>query len=171
MINLEQIKPVIRFDCKGMTRPLAITQLNIKTKAYFYAIYCRNRLVKYGISYNDHEIIFLARLYRQLGHLASFGESRLTGDNDITFRETEQAFFKQYGIELDHNEVTVELQLFDDYPFETTNPRTELENYESSMIQAFVQRYGHLPPGNTKVLNHKRAAVSQSAFRNLFEYD
>jgi len=152
-----------------MLRPLDITQLGIETKAYFYSIYCRNRLVKYGISYNDNETYWLARLYRQLGHLASFGKYRLEGNNDITFRATEWQFEQENKMPLDHNDVTVELELFDNYRFETTNPRTELENYESLKIQTYVERYRSLPPGNIKVLNHNRAAVSQSAFNNLFE--
>jgi hypothetical protein len=154
-----------------MLRPLEITQLGIEAKAYFYAIYCRNRLVKYGISYNDNEIYWLCRLYRQIGHLASFGKYRLEGDNDIRFRDTERQFEQQYGMELDHNDVTVELELFDHYLFETAKPRTELENYESLKIQTYVERYGFLPPGNTKILNHNRAAVNQATFKKLFEYD
>jgi hypothetical protein len=64
-----------------------------------------------------------------------------------------------------------ELELFDLYLFETAKPRTELENYESLKIQNYVERYGFLPPGNTKILNHNRAAVSQATFKKLFEYD
>ena len=168
MINPQLIKPVTVFDCRGMIRPLEITKLKIKTKVYFYTIYCRNRLVKYGISYGNNEPISLDRIYRQLGHLSSFREHRLTGNSDITFRETEQSFLKQYGIELDHNDVTVELEMFDGYPF-VIKPKMELENYESSKIQAFVQRYGFRPPGNPKILNHNRSAISPTAFNNLFE--
>jgi len=169
MINPQLIKPVTVFDCRDMESPLEITKLkNIKTKVYLYTIYCRNRLVKYGISYGNNEPISLERIYRQLGHLTSFGEYRHTGSSGIQFRETEQSFLKQYGIELNHNDVTVELEMFDGYPF-VIESKMELENYESSKIQAFVQRYGFKPPGNDRILNHNRSAISPTAFNNLFE--
>jgi hypothetical protein len=168
-INPNLIPPVESFSCAGMIKPIEITKVGIQTKSYVYTIYHDNILIKRGISHEDNEQQWLSRPYRQIGHIKSWGKHRLTGQNGIDFEGIEADWLRKYGYPMDHNKIRVEIELLDDYPFETNDPRVEIENYESTLIGSDKDRYGKKPIGNKRHLNNKRTAPVAKVLNKHFD--
>ena len=136
------------FPCRGMTQPKEICAVmkQLGIDKYIYEIR-DNVTVKYGMS-ADKEKFYGARLYRQLGHLDSWGSYKLTGSNGIEFVDINEAFKDRYGSYIDHNNVVITVWGFDSYPWRTINIRKELIEAESYLISQYEMIHQEKPVGN-----------------------
>jgi hypothetical protein len=143
------IIPKYTIDCSKLTTAAEISAIfeSCNVDKYLYRIKYKGILIKYGMS-ADKSKTWGDRIYRQIGHLASWGAARLTGSSGADFRVTETDFFNLYGIELDHKHI--ELRIFDvtKYPFDSIKPRNQILEMESSLIQDYEKLTGSKPIGN-----------------------
>lgn len=160
------------FSCSKMVKPYDIcdTMANIGSDLYVYKITYNNITIKIGKS-NDQSTNFGDRLYRQIGHLYSWGRDRITGPNDITFEEVDEKFHAIYGEYIDHRNLRVDIWDFTNYPFETINKDKELKDAEREMIEAYTKFYRQLPVGNIDDMQHakRKSAPRKAVCDNLFE--
>jgi len=136
--------------------------------SYIYEIRCNNITVKFGMS-DALTTMPGERVYRQVGHLKSWGE-HLIGGNGIEFESINENYKLNYNYEMDHRNITVNVWSFDNYEFVTTTPNAELENAEWELIENHRNLYGKLPIGN---LNHRdrprKEGPSQGIINKFFE--
>ena len=158
------------FPLKGMTQPKeicdAMKQLSIDK--YIYEIRS-NITIKYGMS-ADKEKFYGARLYRQLGHLNSWGSSKLVGRNGEEFLDIDNEFKNRYGNYIDHKDVIITVWSFDSYPWRTLNERKELIEAESYLISQYEMIHKEKPLGNLfdESFWCNKTAPIKSVFDNLF---
>lgn len=159
------------FPLRGMTQPKEICGVmkSLGIDKHIYEI--RSHVtVKYGMS-ADRQKFYGARIYRQIGQLASWGIAKLTGPNDRTFLLTDAEFKKRYGSHIDHNDVIVTVWGFDSYPWRTMNKRKELAEAESQLITQYETMYQEKPVGNLFDESYwaNKAAPISSVFASMFE--
>lgn len=164
--------PKYTFGLSGMTKPTQIIEYlkNLGIKHYLYAIFYKNRTVKIGMSLGgttrDGE-----RLYRQLGHLDSWGQHCIIGANGIEFHAICQHLELLHGGPVDHNDITVYIWDFTNYPWTTINKQYELEKAEQYLIRNYKLLYGELPIGNLYDYNPfgKKSAPNAQVYHTLFQ--
>lgn len=162
------------FHLTGMVKPVEIIDhmTNLNIMHYVYAIYWNNVLVKYGMS-EGQTTRPGERLYRQIGHIPSFGQHTIHGSNGIDFRVICQHLELEYGKKVDHNDMTVFVWDFTNYPWHTISKPYELDKAETYLIQEHLRIHNRLPIGNLydKNICSKQSApdavVCQTLFANL----
>jgi len=159
------------FPLKGMVRPKEICDVmkGLGIDRYIYEIRS-NVTVKYGMS-ADKEKFYGARMYRQIGHLDSWGMWKLSGPNGSDFVEIDQAFKERYGKNIDHNDIVITVWGFDSYPWRTLNARKELIEAESYLISQYEMIHQEKPVGNLFDESYweNKAAPIKTVFDKMFE--
>ena len=111
------------------------------------------------------------RIYRQIGHLDSFGANKLIGANGCEFLDINQKFKDKYGNDIDHNGITITIWSFDNYNFRTLDRVKEIIDAETELIETYETHYGELPIGNiddNKLWKGKYAPI-KSAYETFIE--
>jgi hypothetical protein len=159
------------FPLRGMTKPKEICAImkTLGIDKYIYEIRC-NSTVKFGMS-ADSEKFHGARVYRQVGHLHSWGNSKLVGENGKEFLDIDAAFKRKYGSNIDHNDIIITVWVFDNYPWRTLNVRKELIEAESYLISQYEMIHQEKPVGNLfdESFWADKAAPIKSVYDNMFE--
>ena len=159
------------FPLKGMKRPKEICAVmkQLGIDKYIYEIR-NNHTIKYGMS-ADKEKFYGARIYRQVGHLNSWGSAKLRGSNGLPFLEIDAEFKNRYGANINHEDIIVTVWGFDNYPWRTINFRKELSEAESYLINQYEMVHHEKPVGNLFDESHwnNKAAPLKSAWDNNFE--
>jgi hypothetical protein len=161
-----------QFPLKGLTEPSEIMsivkQLNIKK--YVYEVRHDSHTIKFGMSdastTQDGE-----RIYRQIGHLDSWGLNKLLGGNGSEFLTYNQNYKNRYTIDIDHNNIVIILWSFDNYTFQTINTTSEIQSAEIELIEAHEKFYQEKPIGNIDdgYRFHKKVAPIKSVFESIFD--
>ena len=160
------------FPLKGMTSPAEIMQVvkQLNIKKYTYEIRCDNITIKFGMS--DAETTQPGeRMYRQIGHLDSWGSFKIHGPNGDEFLDTNERFKNLYNRSMDHNNIVIYIWNFDTYPFVTINSAMEINDAECELIEGYTNTYGELPIGNIDDGNlfRKKSAPLKSVFEGMFD--
>jgi hypothetical protein len=128
-------------------REIIVIMKKLKISRYVYEIKFKGMTVKYGMS--DAETTYPGeRLYRQIGHLESWGNQKINGPNGSEFEEISHNFYVKNNLKLDHNDITVSIWNFDNYTFKTTNPTMEINIAEEYLIKNYEKIYNEKPIGN-----------------------
>lgn len=160
------------FPLKGMTNPTDIMKVmkRLGIKKYIYEIRCENITIKYGMS-DPNTTQPGERIYRQIGHLDSWGPSvKLYGQNGQEFILINDEFKQLYGHDMLHTNIVVSVWDFDNYPFQTINTFKEVNSAEIELIENFNKIYGELPIGNVDdgTLFYKKSAPLKIVYESLF---
>ena len=159
------------FPLRGMTQPKEICAVmkSLGIDKYIYEI--RNNItIKYGMS-ADNEKFHGARLYRQIGHLHSWGNSKLVGENGKEFLDIDTEFKNRYGSNIDHKDVLITVWGFDTYPWRTLNVRKELIEAESYLISQYEMIHQEKPVGNLfdESFWENKSAPIKAVYDSIFE--
>ena len=163
--------PSYTFPLRGMVQPKEICAVMKKLGIDKYIYEIRSNLtVKYGMS-ADKEKFYGARMYRQLGHLDSWGNAKLTGRNGEEFLDIDAEFKKRYGTNIDHNDVIVTVWSFDSYAWRTLDERKEMIEAESYLISQYEMIHQEKPVGNLfdESFWIDKTAPIASVWNNMFE--
>jgi hypothetical protein len=118
-----------------------------KIDKYVYKIMWKGLVIKFGMS-ADNSKNYGDRLYRQIGHSASWDKSRLVCSSGSDWRIIEEDFEKLYGLPLDKNSLSIIIYNLTNYPFETFHPQKEIYAIEQSLINQYKRVVGSKPLGN-----------------------
>lgn len=142
-----------------------------KIRKYCYRVMFKDIVIKYGMS-ADNSRNCGERIYRQIGHSASWGSKRLNGSSGADWRIVEEDFEQAYGIKIDKNFVTVRVWDFTKFPFQTYNPWDEVHAIEAQLIEEYTALIGKKPIGNINDEANviRKAAVTKDTMNNLFEF-
>jgi hypothetical protein len=164
--------PVTSIPLEGMTTPWDIINKvkSLGVKNYVYEIKCNNITIKYGMSCAETTQPG-ERLYRQIGHLASWGASRLYGMNGFEFILIDDEFKNMYSKNMNHNNITIDLWNFDNYPFRTMSMFKEINDAELELIDCYKNKHNKLPFGNLfdGQVTQVKSAPSRASFEALFD--
>ena len=156
-----------------LSDPFEISKIlkEYKIRKYCYRIMFKGIVIKYGMS-ADNSKNCGERIYRQVGHSASWGEQRLNGSSGADWRIVEEDFHKEYGIQIDKNHMTIRIWDFTDFAFQTYNPWDEVNAIEAQLIDEYVKLIGEKPIGNINDEANviRKAAVTKDTMNNLFTY-
>lgn len=158
----------------GITDPWEIIdkikQLNVKS--YTYEIRHKNTTIKYGMS-DATTTQQGERIYRQVGHLDSFKNKKLNGPNGSEFLDINKKYKNKYGVDIDHNDITLTIWSFDNYNFRTLDTVKEIMDAETELIETYKNQYGELAIGNIddNKLWRRKSAPIKSVYTSLFEED
>ena len=163
--------PSFQFPLKGLLNPTQIMEIVKKygIKKYTYEIRCKNITIKYGMSdaetTQDGE-----RIYRQIGHLDSWGGRKLIGGNGEEFLKYNQEYIKKYSENMNHNDMVITIWNFDNYPFSTINSSYEIELAEIELIETYAKLHNEKPIGNIDdgYKFHKKSAPIKSVYEVMF---
>ena len=161
-----------QFPLKGLVKPSQIIEIvkQLGIKKYTYEIRCKNITIKYGMSdaltTQEGE-----RIYRQIGHLDSWGKEKLQGQNGAEFLDYNQEYKNRYSENMNHNDIVITIWNFDNYPFETINSASEIESAEIELIETFTKFHGEKPIGNIDDGHrfHVKTAPVKGVMENLFK--
>lgn len=169
--NWEQVK-CYSFPLSGMTNPTAIMKVvkRLGIKKYTYEIRCSNITIKYGMS-DASTTQAGERLYRQIGHLASWPEGKLFGQNGCEFLDIDRQYTNLYNKNMNHNDIVIFIWDFDNYPFVTINTWNEVNQAEIELIENYQSIYNEKPIGNIDdgTQFHRKSCVLKSAWENLID--
>lgn len=150
---------------------ISLYMKNYKIDKYLYRIMYKGIVIKFGMS-ADNSRNYGERIYRQIGHIRSWGEEqRLNGSSGSDWRIVEEDFENLYGIKIDKDFVKIKLWDLTKYPFETINPWNEVLVLESQLIAQYVDIVGEKPIGNINDEANaiRRPAIQTSTWVKLFE--
>lgn len=139
---------------------------------YVYRIKYKGIVLKYGMSSpKAYTARNGDRLYRQIGHVSSWGPQRLTGSSGSDFRITEEDFENLYGYKLDHKHMTATVWDLTKFPFQTVEPYKEVNAIENFLIEEYVKIAGEKPIGNIndEAIVKRQSAVPSALIDSLFE--
>ena len=138
---------------------------------YVYEIKCNNITMKYGMSMLTTAQIHGERLYRQIGHIPSWGDQMIDGSSGDEFVDIVQWFEHAWDLKVDHKNITVFVWDFTNYPYRTVNKKNEIEGAESELIKTYAKFYGALPIGNLKDGSEalRRSAPILDVYKTMFE--
>lgn len=166
------IIPTHRIDVKELLSPYDISLFMKKHKIdkYLYQIMYKGIVIKFGMS-ADRSRNYGERIYRQIGHLRSWGNQRLNGSSGSDWRIVEEDFENLYGIAIDKDHIRIKIWDLTNYPFTTINPRNEVLILESQLIARYVEAVGEKPIGNINDESNAfhRPAIRTSTWLKLFE--
>jgi hypothetical protein len=166
------IIPTHKIDVKELLSPYDISLFMKKHKIdkYLYQIMYKGIVIKFGMS-ADKSRNYGERIYRQIGHLRSWGNQRLNGSSGSDWRIVEEDFENCYGIAMDKNHIRIKIWDLTDYPFTTINPWNEVLILESQLIARYVEAVGEKPIGNINDESNafRRPAIQTSTWVKLFE--
>ena len=164
--------PCSSFSLKGMMSPTEIIDEMklLGIKKYTYEIRCKNITIKYGMS-DAATTRPGERIYRQIGHLLSWGPTRLFGMNGIDFLAIDAEYYDTYQENMNHNDIVIYVWNFDNYPFITIDSWNEINNAEIELIENHATMYGGKPIGNIDdgYMFHKRSAPLLEVWEKFFE--
>lgn len=111
------------------------------------------------------------RIYRQIGHLDSFQNNKISGPNGSEFLEINEDYKQRYYEEIDHNNILVIIWSFDQYTFRTVDTVKEILDAEAELIKNYELKYGTLPIGNVDdgSLFRRKAAPIKDVYESIFE--
>jgi hypothetical protein len=165
---------VYNVSLNGITDPWEIInkikQLNIKS--YTYEIRHKNTTINYGMS-DATTTQQGERIYRQIGHLDSFKNKKLVGPNGSEFLEINKKYKNKYGVDIDHNDITIIIWCFDNYNFRTLDSVKEIMDAETELIDTYKNQYGELAIGNIddNKLWRRKSAPRKDVWSSIFEED
>jgi hypothetical protein len=163
--------PVYTVNCEKMIKPSEICDAMkvYGTARYLYEIRHNNVTVKFGKS-ADRCVLHGERVYRQVGHLFSWGRSRLVGPNDITFLDIDSDYERMFGTFMDHKKITIIIWDLTDYKFQTTNMDAEIIKMEERLVSNYKTYYGQIPFGNKHDMTplKKKALPLKASYDDLF---
>lgn len=163
---------VYTIPLKGLSHPWEIVNLikQLGIRKYVYAIMYNNIVVKYGMS-DANTTKSGERIYRQVGHLDSFGPNKIVGPNGSEFVDINQRFKDKYTADIDHNGMSITVWSFDNYNFRTMDTVKEITDAESELIETYKNHYGDLPIGNKddNKFWKRKVAVSRSVYESIFD--
>lgn len=166
------IIPTHKIDVKELQSPYDISLFMKKHKIdkYLYQIMYKGIVIKFGMS-ADKSRNYGERIYRQIGHLRSWGIQRLNGSSGSDWRIVEEDFQNMYGISIDKDYIRIKIWDLTDYPFTTINPWNEVLILESQLIARYVEAVGEKPIGNINDEANaiRRPAIQTSTWIKLFE--
>lgn len=129
-------------------------------------------VIKYGMSCATADSArFGDRIYRQVGHMQSWGAARLDGPNGSEFRDIDEEFKNQYGHYIDHKNVELTVWDLTNYQFDTISTTNEIKAMENSLIEAHVNAVGYKPIGNIKDESYIKstAGIPVDIWNHMFE--
>lgn len=138
---------------------------------YVYRIKYKGLVLKFGMSSpKAYTARNGDRLYRQIGHVSSWGTCRLTGSSGADFRIIEEDFENCYGHKLDHKFMSTTIWDLTNCPFQTIEPDKEVNAIENQLIEEYVQIVGEKPIGNIndESIIKQRSAVPIVIMNSLF---
>ena len=140
---------ILTFPLKGCIKPYDICNVfaHFSIDKYIYEIKCQNRTIKFGKS-TDNNYSFGERIYRQIGHLDSWGEHKIKGPNGSEFLEINEEYLARYKEDMDHNDMSIVVWSLDDYEFIFADPSVDVYKIEQYLIEQYSNTYGRLPIGN-----------------------
>jgi hypothetical protein len=140
---------VYNISLNGVFEPWEIIKLikQLGIKSYVYEIKHNNVTIKYGMS-DASTTQKGERVYRQIGHLDSFGANKLVGPNGSEFLDINKDYKYKYGCDIDHNNISITIWSFDNYNYRTIDTVKEIIDAETELIETFKNHYGELPIGN-----------------------
>jgi hypothetical protein len=161
-----------QFPLKGLVKPSEIMDIvkQLGIKKYTYEVRCKNITIKFGMSdastTQDGE-----RIYRQIGHLDSWENNKLSGDNGAEFLDYNREYYNRYNENMNHNDMVITIWNFDNYPFETIDSSSEIESAEIELIETYSKLYSERPIGNVDDGKkfHKKSAPVKKVFEGLFK--
>ena len=170
--NWETI-PKIVIDVSKLSDPAQICRLlNFhKIDKYLYKVMYKGIVIKFGMS-ADNSRVYGERIYRQIGHSASWPTSqRLTGSSGADWRIIEEDFKNLYGFDLNRQHMTITVWNVTDYNFRSVNSRNEILSMEAELIQNYIDAVGEKPIGNIndEIHNKERYFTSKEILANIFE--
>jgi hypothetical protein len=165
--------PKYEIDGSKLTSPYTVCNIlsHYEIDKYLYRIVYKGIVIKYGMS-ADHSRNYGERLYRQIGHSASWGPTlRLRGHSGADWRVIEEDFKNLYGFEIDIQHCTITVWDITNYPFQTVNSREEILAMESTLITEYEKVVGQKPIGNINddAWYLEKAYIKKETFGNLFE--
>lgn len=161
--NWQQYSKKYELDISKMSCSSEIAEFfrEREIERYVYRIKYKGIVIKFGMScpsaYSAREG---DRLYRQIGHVHSWGNQRLTGSNGADFRVSMEDFENCYGFKLDHNFMSATVWDLTDCPFKTVKPDLEVKAIENWLIEEYVKIVGEKPIGN---INDESQVKTQAA--------
>ena len=166
------IIPTHNINVKELQSPydISLFMKSHKIEKYLYKIMYKGIVIKFGMS-ADNSRNYGERIYRQIGHLRSWGNQRLTGSSGSDWRIVEEDFENMYGIPIDKNYIKIKIWDLTNYPFITINPWNEVLILESQLIARYVDAVGEKPIGNINDEANaiRRPAIQTSTWVKLFE--
>ena len=160
-------------DLSKINDPCEIADLFRKysIEKYVYRIKYKGLVLKFGMSSpKAYTARNGDRLYRQIGHVSSWGTRRLTGSSGADFRIIEEDFENCYGHKLDYKFMSATIWDLTNYPFQTIEPDKEVNAVENQLIEDYVQVVGEKPIGNIndESIVKRRSAVPIVIMDSLF---
>jgi len=166
------IIPIHTINVSDLSSPydISLYMKGKKITKYLYQITYKGTVLKYGMS-ADNSRNYGERLYRQIGHIKSWGTLRLTGSSGSDFRIIEEDFQNLNGTEIDKNFVEIRVWDVSNYPFTTINPWNEVLAMESQLITKYVDAVGKKPIGNIndEANAFRRPAIQKTTWTSLFD--
>jgi hypothetical protein len=158
---------------RGITEPWEIIEKfkQLGIKKHTYQIIYKGYTLKFGMS-SAMTTQEGERTYRQIGHLDSFKNKKITGPNGSEFLDVVEKFKTKYGIDIDHNDITIIIWSFDHYDFRTIDMFKEVLDAETELIENYKKLYGELPLGNIddNKLWRGKTAPRKDVCDNLFDW-
>lgn len=162
---------VYNITLNGIVYPWEIIDLvkKLGINSYVYEIKHNNVTIKYGMSAAGTTQKG-ERVYRQIGHLNSFGQNKLVGPNGSEFLDIDEKYKNKYHHSIDHNNISITIWSFDNYNYRTIDTVKEIIDAETELIETFKNHYGELPIGNIddNKLWRRKSAVRRDVYENLF---
>jgi hypothetical protein len=166
------IIPTHKIDVKELQCPydISLFMKRHKIDKYLYQIMYKGVVIKFGMS-ADKSRNYGERIYRQIGHLRSWGVQRLNGSSGSDWRIVEEDFENMYGVPIEKDHVKIKIWDLSNYPFTTIDPWKEVLVLESQLISRYVEAVGEKPIGNIndEANAFRRSAIQTSTWIKLFE--
>lgn len=144
------------------------------TTKYVYKIRHRKLgvVLKFGMSCPETDLTEPGeRLYRQIGHAASWGSKKIQGPSGRDWENIELAFRQLYKRKLIRQDLIVDIWDLTNYEFRTINPKFEIIAIENSLIEEYQRITGNMPIGNIKseCAIKRKSAIPVDLLENLIE--
>lgn len=166
--------PLYHIDCSDLNEPSDICEFFKKNKIdkYVYTVLYKDMIiVKIGMSAaKSKSRLWGERVYRQLAHAYSWGESKIEGSSGADWLVIERAFERKYKVKLDHRKLTIAIWDVTNYDFQSLSPFKEVEAMESEKINDHINLYGDKPIGNIndEASKRDRSFVVKKVYNNIF---
>jgi hypothetical protein len=161
-------------NVNGMVKPYDIcdTIKNLNIDKCLYEIRVGSITIKYGETADSNKYTYGDRIYRQIGHLSSWGAGTIYGPNGDEMNDYNAKFKEIYGYDIDHKDITIVIYSFDNYTWRTTDPVKELRAAESYLISRYEAQHGIKPIGNKRdeVIYVHQTAPLASVVSEMFEF-
>jgi len=167
------IIPKYHIDGAKLSNPSLICNIlaHYNIDKYLYRIVYKGIVIKFGMS-ADNSRNYGDRLYRQIGHSASWSNSlRLRGHSGADWRVIEEDFKLTYGIDISVTDCKITVWDVTNYPFESINSRDEILAMEAELINNYESVVGQKPIGNIndEAWYMEKAHIKKETLSNIFE--